>query len=364
MKRLPMLDLFSGIGGFSYALQSVCRTVGYCEIDVNCKEVLTCLMKNKSIDHAFIHEDVTQMVNDSKVRPLVITGGFPCHDLSVMAPHGGDGIFGERSKLFFDMVSVIKKHPSTQVVFIENSPSLLHRGWREVTSALHGAGFSQIAYGKFSASEVGGLHRRTRLFCIACKKGAQSTLQQLASVTDPDPGYRWANKEPCQRLLCRGQNTQSCNVRCMMLGNSVVPQVVAHACRQLSMALLDMLQPKGAAQQHVVHVQSGSHKHSFAKKFTQHDSPSPPLRVMQHNGKKIVHSLWMTPVHSSWHQYRRVTARGSRLLSNQIYYDDDTSHAKIDTVPKHLRSTAFVINPCFIEYLMGYPLKWTNGRCP
>ena len=60
-KRVTMLDLFSGIGGLSLALHTVARTVGYCDIQPRCRDILRANMNCRRIDRAPILEGITKM---------------------------------------------------------------------------------------------------------------------------------------------------------------------------------------------------------------------------------------------------------------------------------------------------------------
>lgn len=353
---VPSLDLFTGIGGFAYALKAICKPVGYCDRDPFCRRVLESLIRRGLIPKAPIHTDIkTLQAPCSPTPPVVVTGGFPCQDISILG--GGEGLHGVQSRLFFELIRVVRTHSSVKVVILENSSALAHRGWPYVVAALRDARFMHIAYGNFTASEVGGLHRRTRMFIMACKDGSTRILQRLAHISSPEPGYDWASREPCSRLVKRNDAKPNLD-RCMALGNAVVPQVVACACKQLSLALLGNLDTGSHVMTQRVCVDTPEGIVTYVRQRTdtlkQH-----PLRVMSDGHRRIMHKLWMTPVHVAWHQYRRMTDRGSRLLSNQIYWDDETRYVGIDAVPKHLRSTMFAINPAFIEYLMGFPLGWT-----
>ncbi|HEG3970485.1 TPA: DNA cytosine methyltransferase [Campylobacter fetus] len=98
---MQILDLFSGIGGFSLGFESAnfkdydflrlptkqesvndgfFKTTAFCEIDINCHKVL-----KKHWADAPIFNDVTKITKDD-LAPLgkidIITGGFPCQDLS------------------------------------------------------------------------------------------------------------------------------------------------------------------------------------------------------------------------------------------------------------------------------------------
>src|SRR5690348_14033865 len=92
MMPLHVLDLFSGIGGFSLGLERTggFRTVAFCEIDRYCRAVL-----RKHWPDVPCFEDVRTLTG---VECDVICGGFPCQDISYAGR--GEGITGERSGLW------------------------------------------------------------------------------------------------------------------------------------------------------------------------------------------------------------------------------------------------------------------------
>jgi hypothetical protein len=97
--EIPLLDLFSGIGGFSYALHKACKTIGYCESSLKCQQILISNMERKLIDSAPIHSDIVHLQKSQLAQqPVMITAGFPCQDISSANPYG-DGLKGNRSKL-------------------------------------------------------------------------------------------------------------------------------------------------------------------------------------------------------------------------------------------------------------------------
>jgi DNA (cytosine-5)-methyltransferase 1 len=83
MEKLKLLDLFSGIGGFSLGLERTggFETVGFCEIDPFCQKVL-----RKHWPNVPIYEDVRTI---DAIPANVISGGYPCQPFSTAGKRGG-----------------------------------------------------------------------------------------------------------------------------------------------------------------------------------------------------------------------------------------------------------------------------------
>jgi len=164
--KLHGLDLFSGIGGISQALAPWVTTVTYCERERYAQSVLLSRMSKGEIDSAPIWDDVTTLRADILPRVDIISGGFPCQDLSV-AGHG-KGLGGSRSGLFFEIVRLARElRPS--FVFLENVPAIRTRGLHTVVQELSEIGFD-CRWTMLSASEVGAPHKRERWFLLAHTK--------------------------------------------------------------------------------------------------------------------------------------------------------------------------------------------------
>jgi len=102
----------------------------------------------------------------------IITGGFPCQDIS--AAGSGKGLRGKKSSLWFEMCRIVCEI-RPQYMFAENSPLLAHRGLHTVLSNLAEAGYN-VEWDVFSAQETGAPHRRERMFILATD--SNSTRQQ------------------------------------------------------------------------------------------------------------------------------------------------------------------------------------------
>ena len=153
------LDLFSGIGGFALAARWVgWETVGFCEIDPYCQKVL-----RKHWPDVPIYEDVKKLDGRTVGHVDIITGGFPCQDISYAGK--GAGILGERSGLWSELCRIIGEVRPRYAV-LENVAALLNRGLDRVAGDL-----AEIRYDAewhcISAAHVGAPHLRDRVWIIA-----------------------------------------------------------------------------------------------------------------------------------------------------------------------------------------------------
>ncbi|MAU41000.1 MAG: hypothetical protein CMF31_05190 [Kordiimonas sp.] len=118
--NLKHLDLFSGIGGFALGLQWAggFETVGFCEIDPFCQKVLA-----KHWPHVPIYDDIKELDGDQFAGAVdIITGGFPCQDLSIAGRKAG--IDGDRSGLWSEMVRLARQIRPRYII-VENVTNLL-----------------------------------------------------------------------------------------------------------------------------------------------------------------------------------------------------------------------------------------------
>jgi DNA (cytosine-5)-methyltransferase 1 len=160
---MNVLDLFSGIGGFSLGLERAgMRTVAFCEIDPFCRRVLA-----KHWPNVPCYTDVRELTADrlraDGIAADVICGGFPCQDISVAGK--GAGIDGERSGLWSEYARIIGELRPRYVV-VENVAALLGRGLDRVLGDLATLRFD-AEWHCIPASAVGAPHRRDRIWIVA-----------------------------------------------------------------------------------------------------------------------------------------------------------------------------------------------------
>jgi DNA (cytosine-5)-methyltransferase 1 len=348
-------DAFSGIGGFSVALRGAFSTVGYCEIDDSCRSVLQRNIQRGRLDRAAIHDDVqTLRPVDVPERVDLVTAGFPCQDISLLNRQR-TGLQGARSGLFYDLMAWVKQRKDVRYLLLENSPDIRLRGLDAVLACLRECGFYHIAYGYFTAAELGAPHVRRRWYCLAARSAAAAA--RLPALPERSP-YDWADARPQQRrLVRRTAETHRANIgRCAMLGNSVVPDVVAHAYRTLRSALVMSAAHRRSSSIDVfstVTLGRPSGSVTFARPVAKW--PNVPVTMADGKGTTYTRQYWMTPAHVKWEQYRVLSQRSTWLLSNQSTTTTDAD----PNVPIHMRY--YDINPRFVEYLMGYRTDWTKA---
>jgi len=162
--KLRVLDLFSGIGGFSLGLERTggFKTVAFVEIDPFCRAVLA-----KHWPKVPCYDDVRTLTAErlatDGIAVDVICGGFPCQDISVAGK--GEGIEGERSGLWSEFARLIKEI-GPLLAIIENVPRLRTLGTDRVLSDLEELGYAcePIVVG---AVHAGAPHRRQRAWLVA-----------------------------------------------------------------------------------------------------------------------------------------------------------------------------------------------------
>lgn len=164
LRKLRVLDLFSGIGGFSLGLERTggFETVAFCEIEEFPRRVLA-----KHWPDVPCYRDVRELTGErltaDGIAVDVICGGFPCQDISRAGNRAG--MAGERSGLWFEYARLIGEL-RPRFVIVENVSALLHRGLDAVLGSLAAIGYD-ADWDCIPASYVGAPHIRDRLWLLA-----------------------------------------------------------------------------------------------------------------------------------------------------------------------------------------------------
>jgi len=174
---LRVLDLFSGIGGFSLGLERTggFEAVAFCEIEPYPRAVLKKHWPDVPRFHdvkrlrgrrdAFIgySTDTVELLVGLAGTIDVICGGFPCQDISLAGK--GAGLDGERSGLWSEYRRLIEEVRPRYAV-IENVSALRSRGLDQVLGSLAKIGYD-AEWHCIPASAVGAPHQRDRIWIVA-----------------------------------------------------------------------------------------------------------------------------------------------------------------------------------------------------
>lgn len=269
MKKLKVLDLFSGIGGFSLGLERTggFETVAFCEIDETARKVLnkhwpdtpiaydveelcyeTCwdghsrVVGNHLLDRTvFPDDDVLFRSEDVFGYEIdVICGGFPCQDISVAGK--GEGLDGKRSGLWTEYKRLIQE-VKPRYVIIENVANLRSKGLSAVLKDLGEIGYD-AEWHVISARSVGAVHLRERCFIIGYPSSTDPNhLRLWKPFTSEEEKQQWWSEATSgfgslqkqvlstEPTVCGGDDGFPIRLdrprreRIKQLGNSIVPQI-------------------------------------------------------------------------------------------------------------------------------------------
>ena len=167
-EKLKVLDLFSGLGGFSLGLERTghFETVAFCDNDKYSKLIIDKHWKGKKV-----YEDVREITKEKLIAdgielPDVITGGFPCQPFSVAGKQKGTS---DDRHLWPEMFRIIKAL-KPRIVVGENVRGIVNiqdgMVFETVCTNLEDEGYEVQAF-NIPAAGVGAPHRRERIWIIA-----------------------------------------------------------------------------------------------------------------------------------------------------------------------------------------------------
>jgi DNA (cytosine-5)-methyltransferase 1 len=169
---LNELALFAGAGGGILGGHLLgWRTVCAVEYDCYAASVLV-QRQNDGILQPFPVWDDVRTFDGKPWRGIVqvVSGGFPCTDISVAGK--GAGIDGEHSGLWSEMARIVDEVRPC-FVYVENSPALTVRGLGRVLGDLAALGYD-AQWGVLGAVHSGAPHKRERIWIVAHAAGLQN----------------------------------------------------------------------------------------------------------------------------------------------------------------------------------------------
>ncbi len=205
---LRELALFAGAGGGILGGQLLgWRTVCAVEIEPYPAAVLVARQNDKTFEPFPIWNDIRTFDGYQwRGRVDVVSGGFPCQDISSAGK--GKGLAGERSGLWSEMARIIGE-VQPRYVFIENSPMLVKRGLSTVLSDLAKMGYD-AEWICLSARECGAPHKRERIWIVAVRSSSSvdhtnqnaswTSNRKIADKTRKVPSINWKDGHSTRRI--------------------------------------------------------------------------------------------------------------------------------------------------------------------
>lgn len=372
MPLLRSLDVFSGIGGMTHALSGVAKPVAYCENAPHALRILEANIARGHLPRAPICADVRDLTPNwlranAIASPQLIVAGFPCIGFSTAGKR--QGFKHEQTNLFYELLRVIddvaRQARSPPIVFLENVANIVHaRGIDIVIAELGRRRLFELRWYTVRASSVGAPQLRPRWYCLAMP--LPHTMPRPPRGVARVALYDWANVKPTRLVVLSDRDAIQERVRVRLLGNSVIPCVVAFVLRLLWAADSDVraktvpvngiwcdgeffeLPPvPNSPRDYAVHLDPRVHREPTA----------PPSHLVRKRTTGILthpvrRKLWGTLTVAGQSPSHVLTTRGQHRVSDQLRFEVSTP-----TTTRH-----GVMSAAFAEWLMGFPLGWTDGR--
>lgn len=230
---LNVLDLFSGIGGFSLGLERTggFRTVAFCELRRYRRGVL-----RKHWPRVPCFRDVRFLTGGKLARFLpidVVTGGFPCQATSLAGKRMGN----QDDRWLWPEYRRLVEELRPAWVIGENPLGLVSMGLDQVLADLESLGYAWRAF-VIPACAIGLDHRRERVWIVANSYGIGQQRERTGRNTGASkgddargeiagsPSTRSGGLWPTEPLICGRTNGIPYGVdRISALGDSLVPQI-------------------------------------------------------------------------------------------------------------------------------------------
>lgn len=240
-------SLFSGIGGFDLGFERVgFKSLWQVEIDDYATKVL-----EKNFPNAQRFRDIRTVGKRELAVPTVLTGGFPCQDISIAGK--GEGLAGSRSGLWSEYYRIICELRPRFVV-VENVAEMYRRGLCRVLGDLASCGYD-AEWDCIPAATFGAPHLRERIWIVAYPVGAGGIrgrlLAQQAQKRGPSNPFAGRDSWLPEPAVCElddglpaglvryaGRGTRGIRIpnrraKLHCLGNAIVPQIAEFIAWQI-----------------------------------------------------------------------------------------------------------------------------------
>jgi DNA-cytosine methyltransferase len=321
--KLKLLDLFSGLGGFSLGLESTgfFETIAFVEKDEFCQKVLKKNFKNIPIEG-----DIRNVKGD-RYKADVITGGFPCQPFSVAGKRKGT----DDDRYLWDETIRVVRECKPKWFIGENVEGLINiqdgMVLRQVQDDLEKEGF-KVQCLIIPASGIGAWHQRKRIWIIGYNVSNSNTVQR------PNEGnMRMMRKQVLQGNISKEEAST-------MVGKDVFK---AHGKIKMYPT------PSASCQMDVVAPPETVKQNSKGWSVTRVGTGTKFGAKLNDVVNKI-EKMYPTPMARD---YKDVSFNTTWKLGNKA------QPTMARTVLKN-NKLGGKLNPTFVEFLMGYPMNWTK----
>lgn len=339
----PTIDLFSGIGGISYALSDLVDVKLYCDIDPTARQVLELGMKSDYIPRAPIvnsvsnYDEILSLISKDQKIDLLLSSSS-CVGFSLIGSR--KGLNDSNTVLIKHSFYLIKKiRPS--MVFMENVPGITstnnNKDLEYIYKTMKNLGYN-IKWKIFSAADVGAWHIRRRWFCLCVHNS-----YKLPPLPESKRARysNWTLKS--LNSIEKSKNIESGDYkRLKLLGNSVVPDCVRTAFYSLYSEF------------------SNAIYNPFTNKLNQINLNLilDPSKEYTQSLKKRKRTSKLISEERSFKYYptpRSVNVYSSIILSERCSKD-------LGTFIKYEKNIVWkeMVNPAFVEVMMGFPKNYTR----
>jgi len=337
------VDLFSGIGGISFALQELLDVLLYCDIDENAQSVLKSRMSTNDIQKAPIVSDVREMEKIKSIIGLsdvdLMLSSSSCVGFSSAGSRRG--LENEETAFMLDTILLVDQI-RPKMVFMENVPGIvkINNGsdLDYLITEMNKLGYD-TKWEIHSASDVGGWHLRKRWFCLCVSKD-YNMVQLPVSTRDRYESWGTNIGLDKSKLYTVGDRQ-----RLRLLGNSVVPDCVRTAFYSLYSNYMNIVfspfTTGFVASKNIVIVLDPNKEGII---------PSVKKRIRTSKLITVPKTLkcYPTPRSKNITSSSILTDRCSRDLGTVVKFEMGVEWKK-----------KYIISPVFVEILMGYPRNYT-----
>lgn len=227
---LKFIDLFSGLGGFRIAFQSLkCKCVYSCEIDENVSSVYLQNFKDNPLG------DITK-VNEKEIPDHdILCAGFPCQSFSIAGKRLG---FNDaRGTMFFEVGRIIKEK-KPKVIFLENVKGITNHDkgntLKVILNTLEELGYD-VYWQVLNAKDYNVPQNRERWYCVCFRKDLKITefkFPKAVTLKKKITDIYEDDHEISNRYKCSERCSENINFRVTQKGINIIDNTIAYEIRK------------------------------------------------------------------------------------------------------------------------------------